>query len=108
MLRFFWTTAAVVWIVVGIVQLVSLAPTSTGRIPAPQNNQETAQTPDNNDHPSFLGVVSFAFGDFVSRYKDHITSVSTALLTIITGILGWVARSQYTTTQKQLRAYVMV
>ena len=50
----------------------------------------------------------FRVGTWVQLHNDSINAVSTALLTLVTIILVWVAIRQFTTTRAQLRAYVSV
>jgi hypothetical protein len=45
---------------------------------------------------------------FIRRENSAITAIATLLLATITGCLAYIARIQYTTTQAQLRAYVLM
>jgi hypothetical protein len=83
-------------------QTVSLAPTVSTNAPKPSENTIAKNNPDNGPQSNPIII----FGDFVRGYKDEITAISTALLAIITGVLVIIARGQYITTQRQLRAYV--
>jgi hypothetical protein len=84
--------------------LVPLAPAISANAPKPCEGATTnCEANDNNES----GPILLA-GRFVSDHKDEITAISTALLAIITAFLVYIARSQYVTTQAQLRAYVFV
>jgi len=106
MLKCLWAIALTVWIAVGVAQIASLAPTPTGHAPSKQQSQTSTDQPNNENHPSFLSPFFASIDNFITTYRDEIVAISTAVLTIITAILVYVARSQYLTTQQQLRAYV--
>ena len=67
-----------------------------------KNNDRQQQSV--NKHPP----VFFTVGAWIRDNHDPIEAVATVLLTVVTGILVWVAHRQFTTTRAQLRAYVMV
>jgi hypothetical protein len=80
----------------------SLAPTVSANEPKPSENTTPNNNPDNGPQSNPITT----FWDFVRGHKDEITAISTALLAIITGGLVIIAREQYITARRQLRAYV--
>jgi hypothetical protein len=106
MLRLLGTLALILWIVLGVTELVSLAPPATTASPkiSEQSSAQNNTSDDTNARPVILILRSF--GVAVHLYKDEITAISTALLAIITGALVLIARNQYRTTHAQLRAYL--
>lgn len=58
--------------------------------------------------PSAARVLWRCVGGYSNSASGAITALSALLLLFVTGILGWIAYRQYTTTRAQLRAYVFV
>ena len=58
--------------------------------------------------PSAARLLVYCSGVWASDNGAGITAVGTLLLFLVTGILGWIAYRQFTTTRAQLRAYVGV
>jgi hypothetical protein len=104
MLKFLATIGAILWIVVGMAELVSLAPPIAPTAPKPSEN--TGSNPNSSQNPHSGPIVSIL--RIVRQYRDEITAISTAFLSVITAGLVYIARQQYKTTQAQLRAYVWI
>jgi hypothetical protein len=76
-----------------------------GQYPTKDNNYNKPSSP---LVPAPNGVRIFwrCIGGYANENGNAITAASTFLLLIVTGLLGWVAYRQYTTTRAQLRAYI--
>ena len=108
MLKFLATFGAILWIVVGCAELVSLAPP-----PANENPKKRGKSRSRLHCKQRIPVLphtlrTLQIGPVFHRDRDDITAASTALLAIITALLVIVARRQYTTSQSQLRVYVFL
>jgi hypothetical protein len=104
MLRFLATIGVILWIVVGMAELVSLAPSPANTEPKPSENTSSNANSNQNFHTGPI-VTVLRTG---RQYRDEITAISTALLCFITARLVYIARPQYKTTQAQLRAYIWI
>jgi hypothetical protein len=117
-LRFLATIAAILWIVLGMMAIVSFAPDPENR---PHNRTEEHKDPkcDEEGTPSLIRSVFCWTGDFIDATHDDISAVSTVIIAVFTIILGsatWflygatrdLVREAETTAERQLRAYVFV
>jgi hypothetical protein len=90
MLKFLATIGAILWIVVGMAELVSLAPPIAPTAPKPSEN--TGSNPNSSQNPHSGPIVSIL--RIVRQYRDEITAISTAFLSVITAGLVYIARQQ--------------
>jgi len=60
------------------------------------------------DSPTPIRLFIFCGGLYANENGSGITALATVLLTIVTGLLGWLAWDQGHTARAQLRAYVSV
>ena len=89
MLKLLTTIAVLLWIAVGMAELVSLAPIPHDYVPV--NNKDAKQSQDcgKENNPSFIRVLICASGSLVDTYHDDITAGSTLVIAFFTGIFGW-------------------
>jgi hypothetical protein len=79
---------------------------ASANAPSDQQYKQTNRGTNNKNHSLAVIYIISGIGSFIDDYSDDITAISTGILAIITGLLVYVARNQYLTSQQQLRAYV--
>jgi hypothetical protein len=117
-LRFLATIAAILWIVLGMMAIVSFAPTQENH---QQNSAEEhkASKCEEEGPPSLIRTVFCWTGNFIDANHDDISAVSTVIIAIFTIILVFATSFLYSATralvreaedtaERQLRAYVFV
>jgi hypothetical protein len=87
MLKVLTTIAVILWIVVGVAELVSLAPPPANELPV--NNTKTFDhcTGDERERSSRVRFAFCEVGRYIHGYSSDINAVSTSLLTALTAIL---------------------
>jgi hypothetical protein len=88
MLRLLTRVALVIWIVLGIADLVSLAPTAVEGPPVHGSEAQQGRNGTGKSKPSIIGRAFVDLGDLVHAYKDEITAGSTFIIAVFTTILG--------------------
>lgn len=88
MLRLLTTIGAILWIVVGITELVSLAPPPVNNSPVNNTKAYDNCAKDETEHPSLISFFLCKWATYIDRVRDDITAVSTLFIMIFTAILS--------------------
>jgi len=88
MLKFLATIAAILWIVVGMAELVSLAPAVSNHPPKTNNEGDLNGRCGTENNPSIVRIIICKIGETIDAFHDDITAASTVIIAILTVILG--------------------
>jgi hypothetical protein len=88
MLRFLATIGSILWIVVGMAEIVSLAPPPVNNSPVNNTKAYDNCAKDYAEHPSLIGFFICKGASAIDRVHDDITAVSTLFIMIFTAVLS--------------------
>src|SRR5271165_6663113 len=88
MLKFLSTIAVVLWIFVGMAELLSLAPPTVNQTPVNSGETKKADKCGEENNPSLIRMIFCDIGGLIDVYHDNITAASTLVIAAFTVILG--------------------
>jgi hypothetical protein len=93
MLKFLSTIAVVLWIVVGMAELVSLAPAPVNKTPVNNTKAYNECAQNQAERPSAAGFVICKVGHLIHRTREDTLAISTFFIMVFTAVLSVLNRS---------------